>query len=69
MAKNFKEIEGQIEQINEPRFAKDRRVWVLMVKANGSWRAFVSKDEQRIKDHYLLIESKRIERTRDLEPV
>jgi len=23
MAKNFKEIEGQIEQINEPRFAKD----------------------------------------------
>ena len=49
MAKNFKEIEGQIEQINEPRFAKDRRLWVLMVKANGSWRAFVSKDGEKIK--------------------
>jgi len=43
MAKNFKEIEGQIEQINEPRFAKDRRVWALMLKANGSWRAWVSR--------------------------
>jgi hypothetical protein len=28
MAKNFKEIDGQIEQINEPRFAKDRRALV-----------------------------------------
>jgi len=60
MAKNFKEIEGQIEQINEPRFAKDRRVWVLMVKANGSWRAFVSKDGEKIKAQYELLKSKQI---------
>jgi hypothetical protein len=60
MAKNFKEIDGQIEQINEPRFAKDRRVWVLMVKANGSWRAFVSKDGEKIKAQYELLKSKQI---------
>lgn len=60
MAKNFKEIEGQIEQINEPRFAKDRRVWVLMVKANGSWRALVSKDGEKIKAQYELLKSKQI---------
>jgi len=60
MAKNFKEIEGQIEQINEPRFAKDRRLWVLMVKANGSWRAFVSKDGEKIKTQYELLKSKQI---------
>jgi hypothetical protein len=60
MAKNFKEIEGQIEQINEPRFAKDRRVWVLMVKANGSWRALVSKDGEKIKTQYELLKSKQI---------
>jgi len=60
MAKNFKEIEGQIEQINEPRFAKDRRVWVLMVKANGSWRALVSKEGERIKAQYELLKAKKI---------
>ena len=60
MAKNFKEIEGQIEQINEPRFAKDRKVWVLMVKVNGGWRALVSKDGGRINAQFELLKSKQI---------
>jgi len=60
MAKQLKDFDGHIEAIKTPRFAEDRKVWVLMVKENGRWTAVVSKDEQRIKDHYQLIESKRI---------
>jgi len=60
MAKQLKDFNGHIEAVKPPRFAEDRKVWVLMVKENGRWTAVVSKDEQRIRDHYQLIESKRI---------
>ena len=32
MAKQLKQIEGHIAQINAPRFAEDRNMWVMMVK-------------------------------------
>jgi hypothetical protein len=35
MAKQLKPIEGHIAQINAPRFAEDRNMWVMMVKENG----------------------------------
>jgi hypothetical protein len=60
MAKQLKDFNGHIESVKPPRFAEDRKVWVLMVKENGRWTAVVSKDEERIKAHYQLIESKRI---------
>jgi len=31
MAKQLKPIEGHIAQINAPRFAEDRNMWVMMV--------------------------------------
>ena len=39
MAKQLKQIEGHIDQINAPRFAEDRNIWVMMVKENGKWQA------------------------------
>ena len=39
MAKQLKPIEGHIAQINAPRFAEDRDMWVMMVKENGKWQA------------------------------
>ena len=39
MAKQLKQIDGHIAQINAPRFAEDRRMWVMMVKENGKWQA------------------------------
>ena len=39
MAKQLKPIEGHIAQINAPRFAEDRNMWVMMVKENGKWQA------------------------------
>jgi len=39
MAKQLKPIEGHIAQINAPRFAEDRNMWVMMVKENGKWKA------------------------------
>jgi len=35
MAKQLKPIEGHIAQINAPRFAEDRNMWVMMVKENA----------------------------------
>ena len=32
MAKQLKPIEGHIAQINAPRFAEDRNMWVMMLK-------------------------------------
>ena len=39
MAKQLKQIDGHIAQINSPRFAEDRNMWVMMVKENGEWQA------------------------------
>jgi len=39
MAKQLKPIEGHITQINAPRFAEDRNIWVMIVKENGKWQA------------------------------
>ena len=39
MAKHLKQIDGHIAQINAPRFAEDRKMWVMMVKENGKWQA------------------------------
>jgi hypothetical protein len=30
MAKQLKQIEGHIAQINAPRFAEDRKMWVMI---------------------------------------
>ena len=37
MAKQLKPLDGHIAQINAPRFAEDRNMWVMMVKENGKW--------------------------------
>jgi hypothetical protein len=39
MAKQLKQIDGHIAQINAPRFAEDRNMWVMTVKENGKWQA------------------------------
>jgi hypothetical protein len=49
MAKQLRSFDGNIEQVKQPRFATDRKVWVMMVKENGIWTAVVSRDEERIK--------------------
>jgi hypothetical protein len=60
MAKQLKPIEGHIAQINAPRFAEDRNMWVMMVKENGKWQAVTSRNEEKIKSYHQLLESKRI---------
>ncbi len=60
MAKQLRSFDGNIEQVKPPRFATDRKVWVMMVKENGIWTAVVSRDEERIKAHYDLLDSKRL---------
>ena len=60
MAKQLKQIEGHIAQINAPRFAEDRKMWVMMVKENGKWQAVTSRHEEKIKSYHQLLESKRI---------
>ena len=34
MAKQLKQIDGHIAQINAPRFAEDRNMWVIFIKDN-----------------------------------
>lgn len=60
MGKQLRKFEGRIDAVSQPRFAADRKVWVLMVKENGKWIAVVSRSEEKIKAHYDLIEAKRI---------
>jgi len=60
MGKQLRNFEGRIDAVSQPRFAADRKVWVLMVKENGKWIAVVSRSEEKIKAHYDLIEAKRI---------
>ena len=59
MSKQLKQFEGKITLINPPRFNKDRNVWVMMVKENGKWQAVVSRNESRIKEYYIVLDSKR----------
>ena len=63
MGKQLRSFEGRIDAVSQPRFAADRNVWVLMVKENGKWIAVVSRNEEKIKAHYDLIEAKRIAQT------
>jgi len=63
MGKQLRNFEGRIDAVIQPRFAADRNVWVLMVKENGKWIAVVSRNEEKIKAHYDLIEAKRIAQT------
>jgi len=63
MGKQLRNFEGRIDAVSQPRFAADRNVWVLMVKENGKWIAVVSRNEEKIKAHYDLIEAKRIAQT------
>jgi integrase len=63
MGKQLRIFEGRIDAVSQPRFAADRNVWVLMVKENGKWIAVVSRNEEKIKAHYDLIEAKRIAQT------
>jgi hypothetical protein len=63
MGKQLRNFEGRIDAVSQPRFAADRNVWVLMVKENGKWIAVVSRNEEKIKAHYDLIEAKRIAKT------
>ena len=63
MGKQLRNFEGRIDAVSQPRFAADRKVWVLMVKENGKWIAVVSRSEEKIKAHYDLIEAKRIAQT------
>ena len=60
MGKQLRNFDGRIDAVSEPRFAADRKVWVLMVKENGKWIAVVSRSQEKIKAHYDLIEAKRI---------
>jgi integrase len=63
MGKQLRNFEGRIDAVSQPRFAADRNVWVLMVKENGKWIAVVSRNEEKIKAHYDLLEAKRIAQT------
>jgi integrase len=63
MGKQLRNFEGRIDAVSQPRFATDRKVWVLMVKENGKWIAVVSRSEEKIKAHHDLIEAKRIAQT------
>ena len=63
MGKQLRNFEGRIDAVSQPRFAADRKVWVLMVKENGKWIAVVSRSEEKVKAHYDLIEAKRIAQT------
>lgn len=63
MGKQLRNFEGRIDAVSQPRFAADRKVWVLMVKENGKWIAVVSRSEEKIKAHYDLIEAKRVAQT------
>lgn len=63
MGKQLRNFDGRIDAVSQPRFAADRKVWVLMVKENGKWIAVVSRSEEKIKAHYDLIEAKRIAHT------
>jgi hypothetical protein len=43
MAKQLKPIEGHIAQINAPRFAEDRNMWVMKLKSDRLSRNWQSR--------------------------
>jgi hypothetical protein len=59
MARAFKEITGNITKLNEPRFAADRGLWVMMVKENDRWIAINSRDEVKIRDYHTLLSTRK----------
>lgn len=63
MARAFKELTGNITKLNEPRFAADRGLWVMMVKENDRWIAINSRDEQKIRDYHALLSTSRTANT------
>ena len=58
MARELKQITGNITKLNEPTYAAKRGVWVMMVKENNSWVAINSRDEAKIKDYYKQLQAK-----------
>lgn len=63
MARAFKEITGSITKLNEPYFAEQRGLWVMMVKENDRWIAINSRDEKKIRDYHGLLETRRTAKT------
>lgn len=63
MARTFKAITGNITKLNEPRYAEDRQLWVMMVKENDRWVAINSRDEAKIRDYHRLLETRRTAQT------
>jgi len=59
MARAFKEITGNITKLNEPRFAADRGLWVMMVKENDRWIAINSRDEGKIREYHTLLSTRK----------
>jgi hypothetical protein len=43
MAKQLKQIDGHIAQINSPRFAEDRNMWVMKLKSDRLSRNWQSR--------------------------
>ena len=58
MARELKQITGNITKLNEPTYAAKRGVWVMMVKENNSWVAINSRDEAKIKVYYKQLQAK-----------
>ena len=71
MARAFKEITGNITKLNEPYFAEQRGLWVMMVKENDRWIAINSRDEVKIRDYHKLLSTRisglGVERQLDIE--
>lgn len=59
MARAFKEITGNITKLNDPYFAEQRGLWVMMVKENDRWIAINSRDEGKIRDYHALLATRR----------
>lgn len=59
MARAFKDITGNITKLNDPHFAQDRGLWVMMVKENNRWIAINSRDEVKIRDYHALLATRR----------
>jgi hypothetical protein len=49
MARAFRPITGNITKLNDPYFAEQRGMWVMMVKENDRWLAINSRDEAKIR--------------------
>ena len=63
MARAFKEITGNITKLNDPYFAEQRGLWMMMVKVNDRWIAINSRDEGKIRDYHRLLETRKSTQT------